>query len=78
MMIGSDTSGLEVQPAPEGSDSFIPVHKYLLTEQGVPIAEFHFLEELSRDKVYEFCYMAVTNKIVGTTAGFCMRPLAIR
>ncbi len=78
MMIGSDTSGLEVGPAPEGSDSFIPVHKYLLVEQGVHIAEFHYLEDLARDSVYEFCYVAATNKIAGTTAGFTMRPLAIR
>ena len=78
IMIGSDTSGLEVGPAPAGSDTFIPVHNYLLIEQGVHIAEFHYLEDLARDKVYEFCYMAATNKIAGTTAGFCMRPLALK
>ncbi len=78
IMIGSDTSGLEVGPAPPGSDSFIPVHKYLLVEQGVHIAEFHNLEQLARDKVYEFCYIAMTNKIAGTTAGFTMRPIAIK
>ena len=78
IMIGSDTSGLEQSPAPDGSDVFVPVHKYLLIEQGVHIAEFHYLEDLSRDKVYEFCYVASTNKIAGTTAGFTMRPLAIR
>ena len=78
MMVGSDTSGLEVNPAPNGSASFIPVHKYLLVEQGVHIAEFHNLEKLAQDEVYEFCYMAVTNKIAGTTAGFCMRPLALK
>ena len=77
MMIGSDTSGLEVAPAAEGSDSFIPVHKYLLIEQGVHIGEFHNLEELARDKVYEFCYLATTNKIAGTVAGFTLRPLAL-
>ena len=78
MMIGSDTSGLEVNPPPEGADSFIPVHKYLLVEQGVHIAEYHYLEDLARDRVYEFCYVAATNKIAGTTAGFTMRPIAIR
>lgn len=78
IMIGSDTSGLEVSPASSGSDSFIPVHKYLLVEQGVHIGEFHRLEDLARDKVYEFCYVGVTNKIVGATAGFTMRPLAIK
>ena len=78
MMIGSDTSGLERGPAPEGSDSPIPVHRYLLVEQGVHIAEFHNLEQLAEDRVYEFCYIALTNKIAGTTAGFCLRPIAIR
>lgn len=78
MMIGSDTSGLEVNPAPPGSDTFIPVHKYLLIEQGVHIGEFHNLEELARDKVYEFCYVAMVNKIAGTTAGFALRPIALR
>ena len=78
ILIASDTSGLEVSPAPAGSNAFIPVHQYLLIEQGVHIGEFHFLEDLSRDKAYEFCYVASTNKIKGTVAGFTMRPLALR
>jgi kynurenine formamidase len=78
MMVGSDTSGYESMPPPEGSDSFIPVHDYLLVEQGVHIAEFHYLEDLARDKVYEFCYIAMVNKIKGTTAGFAMRPIGIK
>ena len=78
IMIGSDTSGLEqmVTP-PAGSTSFMPVHNYLLIEQGVHIAEFHYLEDLASEKVYEFVYIATTNKIKGTTAGFTMRPLAV-
>ena len=78
MMIGSDTSGLEVQPPPKDAGTFIPVHNYLLVEQGVHIAEFHNLEHLADAKVYEFCYICTTNKIAGTTAGFCLRPLALR
>jgi kynurenine formamidase len=78
MLLASDTSGLEVSPPPEGSDSFIPVHKYLLVEQGVHIGEFHYLEDLARDRVYEFCYVATVNKLAGTTAGFALRPLAIK
>ena len=78
IMIGSDTSGLEqYQSLPEGATSPTPVHKYLLVEQGVHIGEFHYLEDLAREKVYEFTYMATTNKIKGATAGFTMRPLAI-
>lgn len=78
MLIGADTSGLEVNPPQPTSDTFIPVHRYLLIEQGVHIGEFHDLEALARDKVYEFTYIAMTNNIAGTTAGFAMRPIAIR
>jgi kynurenine formamidase len=77
-LIGSDTSGLEHWPDPKEKPVFIPVHRYLLTEQGVHIGEFHFLEDLARDRVYEFCYVCLTNKIRGTTAGFTLRPIAIR
>ncbi len=85
MMIGSDTSGLEYNPVEadtkafrEKYGSFMPVHNYLLIQQGVHIGEFHNLEELAREKAYEFCYMAMTNKIKGTAAGFTMRPIALR
>ena len=47
MMVGSDTSGYERWPAPEGSRSFMPAHDYLLIEQGVHIEEFHYLEDLA-------------------------------
>jgi kynurenine formamidase len=78
IMVGSDTSGCEVSPAPPGQGEGIPVHKYLLVEQGVHLGEFHDLEGLSRDRVYEFCYMAAINKIRGTVSGFTLRPLALR
>lgn len=78
IMVGSDTSGYERWPAPKEARSFMPIHDYLLIEQGVHIAEFHYLEDLAREKVYEFCYIALVNKIRGSTAGFTMRPIAIR
>ncbi len=77
MALGTDTSGLEAPPPPDAK-SFMPVHDYLLIEQGVHILEFHYLENLARDKAFEFCYVATTNKIKGTTAGFTMRPIALR
>lgn len=79
-VIGADSSGLEHWPDPVKAKTapFIPVHRYLLIEQGVHIGEFHFLEDLARDKTYEFCYVCMTNKIRGTTAGFCLRPIAIK
>jgi kynurenine formamidase len=85
MLVASDTSGLEYVPPPETTaafrqkyGSFIPVHNYLLVEQGVHIGEFHYLEELARDRVYEFCYICSVNKIRGAAAGFTLRPIAVR
>lgn len=78
ILIGSDTSGLEHGPGPEEKQTFIPVHRYLLVEQGVHIGEFHNLEDLARDGVYEFCYVCTVNKVRGATAGFALRPLALR
>ncbi len=78
LLIASDTSGLEVNPPSGKSGTGIPVHRYLLVDQGVHIGEFHNLEDLSRAKAYTFCYVATTNKIKGTVAGFALRPLALR
>jgi kynurenine formamidase len=76
VFIGGDTSGLEVGKDPEVARP-LAVHEYLLVEQGVHIGELHNLEELSRARVYRFAYIAATNRIKGTTAGFGLRPLAI-
>jgi kynurenine formamidase len=85
MLIGSDTSGLEYAPRDEDAQayrekykSFMPVHNWLLIAQGVHIGEFHNLEELSREKAYEFCYLCTTARVKGTASGFALRPLAIR
>jgi kynurenine formamidase len=78
ILVGADTTGLEVAPAPEGSKTFIPVHLYLIVEQGVHIGELHDLEGLAREKAYRFCYVALVNKIRGAAAGFTMRPIALR
>lgn len=84
MLIGSDTSGLEYWPEENDATahqqkygSFMPVHNYLLIEQGVHIGELHDLEELAREKAYEFTYICATNKLRGTVAGFALRPIAI-
>jgi kynurenine formamidase len=74
VLIAADNSSLEVATTREA----IPVHRYLLVDQGVHIGELHYLEDLARDKVYRFTYIAVTNRIKGATAGFALRPLAIR
>ena len=77
-MIGADTSGLEVGIDPSPPNHVIPVHEYLLLDQGVHILEFHNLEQLARDKVYRFTYIAMTNRLKGTVAGTALRPIAIQ
>ncbi len=78
IMVGSDTSGFEVNPPPGSPGTGIPVHRYLLVDQGVHLGEFHYLEGLSRARAYTFCYVAAINKIKGAAAGFALRPLALR
>jgi len=71
ILLGSDTSTVEVVPYEES------VHVYALVKQGVPLGELHYLERLSQEKVYEFAYIATTNKIKGAAAGVAMRPIAM-
>jgi kynurenine formamidase len=76
ILVASDTSTLEVTPPVDG-DNASPVHKYLLVDQGVHMGELHYLEELATAGVHRFCYVALTPKIKGTTAGFALRPVAM-
>ena len=48
IMVGSDTSGFEVNPPTGSPGTGIPVHRYLLVDQGVHLGEFHYLEKLSQ------------------------------
>jgi kynurenine formamidase len=77
VFIGGDTSGVEVGSDPALQGVVNPVHEYLLIEQGVHLGEFHNLEELARGKAYRFAYIAMTNRVKGTAAGFALRPIAI-
>jgi kynurenine formamidase len=78
IMVGSDTSGYEHSPALNSPGTGIPVHRYLLVDQGVHLGEFHYLEALSSSKAYTFCYIATIAKIKGAAAGFALRPIALR
>jgi kynurenine formamidase len=77
MLIGGDTSTLEVIPPVDGEPSPSPVHEYLLIEQGVHMGELHNLEDLARDESYEYTYVALVPPVRGATAGFALRPIAI-
>ena len=54
----------------------MPVHVHLLVECGIHIVEMLNLEELAKDRVYEFTFIAAPLKIRGGT-GSPIRPLAL-
>lgn len=75
---GSDTETFEVQPAPDpGTPSNPqPVHTHLLIERGIYIMESLDLEEIARERVYEFLFVACPVKVVGAT-GSMIDPVAV-
>jgi kynurenine formamidase len=75
MVVGADNLSFESFPSELETD-YVPVHTYLLAEQGAPIMELVYLEELSRDKVYEFAFIGGSLKLRGSDAA-PIRPLAI-
>lgn len=74
--IGGDNLSLEHFPVAEGSETWVPVHTYLLAQAGVPIIEVVNLEELTRDRVYEFAFIAASLKFRGASAA-PFRPIAL-
>jgi len=68
---GSDTIAFEKVPA-----ASMPVHVHLLVDCGIHIIEALNLEDLSRDRIYEFVFVAAPLKIRGGT-GSPIRPLAL-
>ena len=75
MIVGADNLSFEAFPS-EVESNYVPLHTYLLAEQGVPIMELVYLEELSRNKVYEFGFIGGSLKLRGSDAA-PMRPIAI-
>lgn len=75
MVLGADNFGVESFPSKDAAN-FAPVHTYLLAEQGVSLLEALWLEELAKDQVYEFLFIASPLKMRGATAS-PIRPLAI-
>ena len=75
---GSDTETYEVQPAPDPGTPANPqpVHTHLLIEQGIYIMESLDLEDLARDGVHEFLFVALPLKIRGAT-GSMIDPVAV-
>jgi len=75
MLLGADNFGVESFPSKD-PENFVPVHTYLFAEQGVSILEALWLEDLAKDQVYEFLFIASPLKMRGATAS-PLRPLAI-
>lgn len=79
-LIGDDQSAFENFPS-STTTSFPghihPVHHYLLIQMGVHLMEMVQLDELAKDKVYEFCFMGFPNKIKCST-GMMIRPIAVK
>jgi kynurenine formamidase len=75
MYVGADNGGVEHTPSSD-PDSWLPVHTFLLAEAGIPLLEMAYLEDLAREKVYEFAFIGACLKIRGGT-GSPMRPIAL-
>lgn len=75
MLLGADNLSFEAFP-PERADNWVPVHTYLLAEKGVMFIEQMFLEDLAKDKVYEFAFIASSLKLRGASAA-PLRPIAL-
>ena len=73
--VGADNLSFEAFPT-EVEGNWIPVHTYLLAQQGVTIMEVVDLEALARDRVFEFAFIGASLKFRGASAG-PMRPIAI-
>jgi kynurenine formamidase len=75
---GTDTETYEVQPAPDPGPTGNPqpVHTLLLIENGIYLMESLDLEELARQRVYEFLFVALPVKIRGAT-GSMVDPVAV-
>lgn len=75
-MIGADTWAIEAVPH-EKSELAFPVHQWDLTKNGVYHIENIDLEQLAKDKVYEFCFVFSPLRLKGAT-GSPGNPIAIR
>ena len=74
MIVGADNLSFEAFPS-EVDGNYVPLHTYLLAQQGVPIMELVDLEGLAEDRVYEFAFIGASLKLRGADAA-PIRPIA--
>ena len=74
-LVGSDTEAVEQWPFAEDGPP-LPVHTFLLVENGITHLEALYLDKLAADKVYRFLFIALPLRIKGAT-GSHVHPIAI-
>lgn len=74
-VVGADTASFEMQPSRLEGDPQ-PVHVLLVQEHGRLIMEWVNCEQLARDEVWSFLFVALPLTIAGAT-GSMIRPVAI-
>jgi hypothetical protein len=74
MLIGGDQLSLETYRVGR-PDLTVPVHNYLINQRAIAIIQVDSLEDLARDKVYEFGFIAASLRPRGAAA-VQFRPLA--
>jgi kynurenine formamidase len=75
MVVGADNLSFEAFPS-EVEGNYVPLHTYLLAQQGAPILELVHLEELAEQRVYEFAFVGGSLKLRGADAA-PLRPVAL-
>ena len=74
-LVGSDTEAVEQWPFAEDGPP-LPVHTFLIVENGITHIESLYLERLAEDKAHEFLFIALPLRIKGAT-GSHIHPIAI-
>jgi kynurenine formamidase len=75
VLVGGDNESVEINPSVDPENPH-PVHIELLVERGIHIMELVHVEDLSRDKVFEFLFVCLPLRIKGAT-GSMVRPIAV-
>lgn len=75
-LAGADTWAIEAVPH-ENPDWAFPVHQIFLTQNGIYNLENLNLEELARDKAYEFAFVFAPLPLKGAS-GSPGNPIAVR
>lgn len=75
VLVGGDTESVEINPSVDPENPH-PVHIELLVERGIHILELVHVEDLARDREYEFLFVCLPLRVRGAT-GSMVRPVAI-